>query len=156
MAAPARYRGLIASSVATRDNSRIMQITRRQFGLLVAGASVGMSAAAESVATEKEQTLYGLIGKIDAVPGKRDELAAILLEGISGMPGCLSYIVARDSADADALWVTEVWDSQDSHKASLSMPSVQEAIGKGRPLITGFSERFETIPIGGQGLPEPG
>jgi quinol monooxygenase YgiN len=26
------------------------------------------------------------------------------------MPGCLSCIVARDPSDADAVWVTEVWD----------------------------------------------
>ena len=30
--------------------------------------------------------------------------------------------------------------------------SVQAAIGKGRPLIAGFGERFETEPVGGQGL----
>jgi len=34
--------------------------------------------------------MYGLIGKMTAVDGKRDELVAILLAGVSGMPGCLS------------------------------------------------------------------
>ncbi|HXA47440.1 MAG TPA: putative quinol monooxygenase [Burkholderiaceae bacterium] len=96
--------------------------------------------------------MYGLIGKMKAVPGQRDTLIAILIEGISGMPGCLSYIVAQDSTDADAIWITEVWESQDSHKASLSLPSVQQAIARGKPLITGFGERFVTTPIGGQGL----
>lgn len=96
--------------------------------------------------------MYGLIGKMKAVPGQRDALIAILLEGVSGMPGCLSYIVAQDPADVDALWITEVWDSQESHAASLSLPSVQQAITRGRPLIAGFGERFETTPIGGFGL----
>lgn len=96
--------------------------------------------------------MYGLIGKMNVVPGHRDELSAILIEGISGMPGCLSYIVANDSTDVDALWITEVWDSQESHQASLSLPSVQQAIALGRPLIAGFGERFETMPVGGQGL----
>jgi quinol monooxygenase YgiN len=68
------------------------------------------------------------------------------------MPGCLSYIVARDDAGADALWVTEVWDTKASHQASLALPSVQAAIARGRPLIAGFGERFETTPVGGQGL----
>ena len=63
--------------------------------------------------------MYGLIGKMTAAPGKRDALIAILLEGVSGMPGCLSYVVAKDPADADAIWITEVWDKQESHKASL-------------------------------------
>lgn len=100
--------------------------------------------------------MYGLIGKMKVVAGQRDALIAVLLDGLSGMPGCLSYIVAQDPTDAEAIWVTEVWDSQDSHIASLSLPSVQEAISRGRPLIAGFGERFETIPIGGHGLSSAG
>lgn len=96
--------------------------------------------------------MYGLIGKITAVSGQRDALIAVLLEGASGMPGCLSYVVSKDAEDADAIWVTEVWDSRASHEASLSLPSVQEAMQKGRPLIAGFGERFETEPVGGHGL----
>lgn len=68
------------------------------------------------------------------------------------MPGCLSYIVATDPTDADALWITEVWDSSASHKASLGLPMVKEALAAGRPLIVGFGERFETSPLGGVGL----
>ena len=97
--------------------------------------------------------MYGLIGKMSAVPGQRDALAAILLESTGSMPGCLSYVIATDPADADALWITEVWDSAESHKASLSLPAVQSAIAKGRPLIAGFSNRVETVPLGGHGLP---
>ena len=71
---------------------------------------------------------------------------------LGGMPGCLSYIVAKDPADSDAIWVTEAWESKSSHEASLSLASVQEAISLGKPLIAGFGERFETEPIGGHGL----
>ena len=97
--------------------------------------------------------MYGLIGKIRVLPGQRDALVAILLDGVSGMSGCLSYVVARDAADADAVWITEVWDRQESHKASLTLPSVQQAIARARPMIAGFGERFETKPVGGYGLP---
>jgi len=96
--------------------------------------------------------MYGLIGKLSATAGSRDALAAILLGGTGRMPGCLSYVIANDPADADALWITEVWDSQESHRASLTLPSVQDAIAKGRPLIAGFSNRVETEPLGGHGL----
>lgn len=96
--------------------------------------------------------MYGLIGKIIAASGQRDALIAILLDGAGGMPGCLSYIVAQDGTDPDAIWITEVWDSQESHAASLSLPSVQQAIARGRPLIAGFGERFETVPVGGVGV----
>ncbi len=96
--------------------------------------------------------MYGLISRIDVHPGQRDSLADILLEGLTGLPGCLTYVVAKDSANPDALWVTEVWDSQASHESSLSLPSVQAAIAKGRPMIAGFSERTVTEPLGGHGL----
>ena len=96
--------------------------------------------------------MYGLIGKMTAVAGKRDELLAILLHGTTEMPGCLSYIIATDPSDADAIWITEAWDSDASHQASLSLPSVKDAIAKGRPLIAGFSNRVVTTPVGGHGL----
>jgi quinol monooxygenase YgiN len=96
--------------------------------------------------------MYGLIGKLSATAGNRDALSSILLGGTGAMPGCLSYIIANDPSDPDALWITEVWDSQESHRASLKLPSVQEAIARGRPLIAGFSNRVETEPLGGHGL----
>ncbi len=96
--------------------------------------------------------MYGLIGKINAVQGQRNELISILLEGTQDMPGCLSYIVAHDPADPNGIWITEVWQDQASHQASLSLPSVRQAIELGRPLIAGFGERYETNPLGGHGL----
>ena len=96
--------------------------------------------------------MYGLIGKMKAAEGKRDELIEILLDGTSEMPGCRSYIVAKDNSDPDAIWITEVWDDKASHDASLKLPSVQAAIAKGRPMIAGFGERFETEPVGGYGM----
>lgn len=96
--------------------------------------------------------MYGLIGRMLIAPGQRDTVIAILQEGTDAMPGCRSYVVARDPTDADALWITEVWDSQDHHRASLALPAVQGAIARARPHITGFGERFETEPVGGVGL----
>src|SRR5687768_16155515 len=97
--------------------------------------------------------MYGLIGRIRAVAGKRDELVAVLSGGTGCMPGCSSYIVALDTTDPDCLWVTEVWDRQDSYYASLQLPQVRAAIAKGRPLIAAFDSQVETTPIGGIGLP---
>jgi quinol monooxygenase YgiN len=96
--------------------------------------------------------MYGLIGKMLAKPGERDALAAILLESTGAMPGCLSYVIANDTTNADALWITEVWTDEASHEASLSLPAVQAAIGRARPIIAGFGERFVTVPLGGVGL----
>src|SRR5258708_37121439 len=96
--------------------------------------------------------MYGLIGKMITVPGQRDALIALLLGGVSGMPGCLSYVVAKDRADPNAIWITEVWESEQSHRAALSLPAVQGAIARGKPLIAVFGDRTVTEPAGGHGL----
>jgi quinol monooxygenase YgiN len=96
--------------------------------------------------------MYGLIGRIRAVPGKRADLAQVLVQEEGSMPGCLSYVVAEDREDADALWVTEVWVDEAAHRASLQLPEVQAAIARGRPLIAGFDNRHETTVLGGIGL----
>jgi quinol monooxygenase YgiN len=97
--------------------------------------------------------MYGLIAKVTVVPGKRDEMIAILREGATAMSGCLSYVVARDSSDENAVWVSEVWDSVASHDASLSLPSVKNAMLLGKPFISGFNKIAVTEPIWGVGLP---
>ena len=43
--------------------------------------------------------MYGLIGKMNIAPGERDAVIAILLEGTQAMPGCRSYVVAKDPAN---------------------------------------------------------
>ena len=96
--------------------------------------------------------MYGLISKLRCAPGQRDALASILIQATVAMPGCRSYVVACDPSDAEALWVTEVWDSSASHTASLSLPRVQQAIASGKPLIASVDERVETNPIGGFGV----
>jgi len=104
---------------------------------------------------ENTEKMYGLISKVIAASGQRDALMTILLEGAADMPGCLSYVVAKDTADADSVWITEVWDKQESHAASLSLASVKQAISRGKPLIAAFGQRVVTQPVGGQGLPPP-
>ena len=131
-----------------------MPLTRRAYlagtaALLVAGA---VPLPAQTPTSTGAPTMYGLIGKMMAVPGQRDALIAILLEGTTGMPGCLSYIVAADPAEPDAIWITEVWDSQESHMASLALPSVRQAIAAGKPLIADIGDGVVTEPVGGHGL----
>ena len=97
--------------------------------------------------------MYGLITNMTAAPGRRDDLISILIEAIASMPGCLSYVVAKDSRDENTIWVTEVWDSKESHDASLSLPAVKKAIFTARPMISAFGNQVITTPVGGYGLP---
>lgn len=98
--------------------------------------------------------MYGLIGRMLAQPGKRDALRDIMLEGMAGapMPGCISYVIAEDPAEDDALWITEVWNDAGSHQGSLQLEAVQATIARARPLIAGMDNRTETRPVGGFGL----
>jgi len=125
------------------------QRSRREV-LTLFGAAVAAGALPRTSHGEAE--MFGVISKIKSTADQRQALIAILIEGSMAMPGCLSYVVAKDAAEADALWVTEIWENRERHQASLALPSVQQAIAKGRPLIAGFAARFETLPIGGQGL----
>ena len=127
----------------------MIALGRRAF---VAGAAGLAALPASALSGGGGDAMHGLIGKMRAAPGRRDALIAILLEGTQAMPGCLSYVIARDAADADAIWITEVWDSRDSHRASLQLPQVRDAIARARPLIAGFDSSIETEPVGGVGI----
>jgi len=127
-----------------------MEIGRRE---VVAGAVASVLGRRASAAPVETSQLYGLIGSMTAVSGRRDDLIAILADAVSNMPGCLSYIVAKDSGDENTVWVTEVWDSKENHDASLSLPEVTKAISAARPMISRFGSQVITIPVGGYGLP---
>ena len=98
--------------------------------------------------------MYGLIAKLTVAPGKRDEFIALLRGSADGMPGCMSYVVAKDAVDENVVWVTEAWDSQASHDASLSLPAVKSAIPRAKAIVTNFERIAATTPVWGAGLPE--
>ena len=130
-----------------------MDIGRRNF--MTGAAALAALRPTALAAAGGNCAMYGLIGKMMAAPGQRDSLIALLVDGIESMPGCISYIVAKDPSDENAIWITEVWDSEASHKASLSRPAVHAAITPARPLIAGFGEHIITTPVGGHGLATP-
>jgi len=95
--------------------------------------------------------MWGMIAKITILPGKRDEMIRILEESAPDMQGCLSYVVANDTADENTIWVTEVRDS--SHDASLSLPVVKNAIPRAKAVVSNFKRIAVTRPVWGAGLP---
>lgn len=124
------------------------EIVRRD----VLAGGFALAAVTTQAKAQEKAPMYGLIGQMLAAPGQRDELLAILGESTGNMPGCLSYVIAKDPTNADALWITEVWTDKEAHAASLKLPAVQAAIAKARPIIAGFPQHFETIPVTGHGL----
>ena len=80
------------------------------------------------VAPQETNGMWGLIAKITILPGKRDEMIAILRESAAEMPGCLSYVVAKDAAD-------------------------ENAIPRGKAVVSNFERIAVTSPVWGAGLP---
>ena len=97
--------------------------------------------------------MYGLIVRLTVVPGTREKMVGILKASAANMPGCLNYVVAEDSADPNVLWVTEVWDYQASHDASLSLPAVKNTIPQAKGIVSNFERIALTNPVWGVGLP---
>ena len=96
--------------------------------------------------------MYGLIGKMTAVPGKREELLWILLGGIGEMPGCLSYVVARDPGQCRCHLDHRSLGQRSQSQGSLSLSAVQTSIKSAMPLIATFNEHIRTEPVGGHGF----
>lgn len=123
---------------------------REHLAALLATAAVLLPATkldALEARMEEADPQYGLLGQMMAQPGKRAELIAILSEGTGEMPGNIAYLIGEDSANPDAIWIVELWDSKEAHAASLKLPAVQDAIKRGRPLIAGFGTRAEFKPV---------
>jgi len=96
--------------------------------------------------------MYGLITRLTAHPGRRDELGLCLLDPNVKRPGCHNYVVAHDLNDADALWVTEVWMSEAAHDAWSADIRKTGVMRSALALIATWGDTIFTRPIGGVGL----
>lgn len=99
---------------------------------------------------------YFLHGKLQAKSGYGDQLSDILLQAaklISTAPGCQIYLIGSDPEDKDAVWVTEVWDSQKDHDDSLKNEAVRALITQAMPMLDGSPAKGQQLEIlGGHGL----
>jgi len=97
---------------------------------------------------------YGRFGTMRTTPGHRDEVVAILMEGIDGLraAGCSLYAVGVSEKDQDLILVTEIWESKEHHAASLTLPETKEAIARAMPMLTGQFTGDEMTVIGGLGV----
>jgi quinol monooxygenase YgiN len=96
-----------------------------------------------------------VIAKITCKPGERDAAATGLqpmLDHVETEPGTLRYVLLQDNADADVLWMYELYDDNDAltvHSGSEAMRALGHAIGAH---LAGRPELIFTTPIGGKGL----
>ena len=101
-------------------------------------------------------TYYGLHGRLRAKPGNGNDLSALLLQAAEIMKnaaGCHMYMVSRDAANPEDIYVTEVWNSKEDHDASLAMEGVPELISHAMPLLEGKPSGGLTLDVlGGKGI----
>lgn len=99
---------------------------------------------------------YLLHGKLIAKQGHGKELSEILIEAsrlIRTAKGFNLYLVSKDGASKNDVWITEVWDSKEDHDNSLSVPGVRELIGKAMPILDGMPAKGQELElIGGCGI----
>ncbi|UBM59800.1 antibiotic biosynthesis monooxygenase [Marinilongibacter aquaticus] len=99
---------------------------------------------------------YQLHGKFKVHAENRERLAEILLEAaqlVSQAKGCLLYTIAIDPNDAEAVWVSEVWENKADHDNSLQFPGVRELIMQAMPLLDGPPEKGQELELlGGFGI----
>lgn len=83
--------------------------------------------------------MFANVGTLGAVPGYRDELVRHLTQRSDALRGigCLSYEVGVNDDDPDTVFVAELWESEEAHRASLALPEVQASIVTARPLLSG-------------------
>src|SRR5467141_124997 len=67
--------------------------------------------------------------------------------------GLFQLRCSQRPADENAIWVTEVWDGLASHDASLSLPSVKNAMPPAKEIVSSFERIAVTSPVWGVGLP---
>jgi quinol monooxygenase YgiN len=98
---------------------------------------------------------FAMCAKLVAKPGQRDKIVEYLLEAarlLNPLETCALYVVSTMPAEADAVWVMEIWRSEADHDASLKMESVRALIAKAMPLIAAGGSSIRLTPVGGKGL----
>jgi quinol monooxygenase YgiN len=100
---------------------------------------------------------FANIGHLGTLPGRRDELVALLTRPSPELAaiGCLLYEVGVNDEAPETVFVVELWESAEAHRASLELPSVQASIAEARPLLSGEfgGSRFDVVgsPLRAQG-----
>lgn len=82
---------------------------------------------------------FANVGSLGTKPGHRDDVVSILLRPNPGMAdiGCLLYEVGINEDVPDTVFVSELWESQEAHQASLQLPAVRAAIQEAMPFLSG-------------------
>ena len=99
---------------------------------------------------------FANVGTLGTRPGRRDELVALLTRrsDLLTEAGCRLYEVGTSEEEPDTVFVVELWDSAEAHRASLELDSVRAAIEEARPMLSGEFGGFR-FEVSGSPLRDP-
>jgi quinol monooxygenase YgiN len=102
--------------------------------------------------------MYGCYVKFTARPGQRDALVEHLLSAAASVEqaaGCVWYVINTSPTEPDIVWVTELWQNEALHDASLTHEDAQAAIRQVLPLLADRPQKIDLVPVGGKGIAQP-
>ena len=65
--------------------------------------------------------MFSVYGRMTALPGRRDELIAVVVDGLRAGgddSGLLTYSINTAFDDPDTLWLTQLWIDKEAHDAT--------------------------------------
>ena len=98
---------------------------------------------------------YGCYVKFTAQSSKRDALVELLLkaaEQVTPIAECELYVINTSPDEPEAVWVTEIWNSQADSEAALKVEGAKENIQQVLALLADKPQRTVVQPVGGKGL----
>ncbi len=113
-----------------------------EFFALIDQQTIPMHYYCQPLEDKNVSTKFGMQAVITAQKDKGTDLAELLLEAsriLSTNDHCEMYSVQQSVTDPEKIYISEVWKSEEAHKASLTNPAVREVITKAMPLIVSMN-----------------
>jgi quinol monooxygenase YgiN len=87
--------------------------------------------------------MFSVFGRMTALPGRRDELIAVLREGFeAGGDDCglLAYSINTAFDDPDTVWLTQLWIDKAAHDGTTRSDAVAAVSRRVPALLAGAPE----------------
>jgi len=89
--------------------------------------------------------MFSVYGRMTALPGRRDELIAALVDGLRACgddSGLLTYSISTALDDQDTIWLTQLWIDKEAHDATTRSEPVAAVTSRVPPLLAEQPEGF--------------
>jgi quinol monooxygenase YgiN len=87
--------------------------------------------------------MFSVYGRMTALPGRRDEVVAVLLDGFRASGGgLLSYSINTALDDPNTVWLTQLWIDKEAHDTTTRSEPVAAVSSRIPPLLAGPPEGF--------------